>query len=298
MRLLIIGGSGFVGARLVQAALRAGWEVTTLYHSNFPKNLYGRHIQLTISADDQPIKAILRTVDPEVIVYAAVADVHDISQQHLISVRGITQIIENVPNRTKVIYLSTNAVFSGSGSYKEYDTPQPHLRTDSYQAYGIAKAEGEQVVLDYENGIVVRTDTVNGRDYKGHLNQRLKRLIEQIQQKQPFSRFNDRFLTPTLVDNLADALLEIAQPRFVYRGILHVAGSQRLTDYAFACLLTQHLGYDTTLIQKGSLHDNEATSNLPIDNSLGTTFTQSQLTTRLLNVPAQFNRLIKNERKS
>lgn len=86
---------------------------------------------------------------------------------------------------------------------------------------------------------------------------------------------------------MAQAILEIISPDFAYRGILHLAGSERTTDYAYSCHLAQHLGVDETLVQKNYLADEPLLANGPSDNSLDTHFTQSLLRTRLLNVAEQ-----------
>jgi dTDP-4-dehydrorhamnose reductase len=111
--------------------------------------------------------------------------------------------------------------------------------------------------------------------------------VECLQTGQPVARFCDRYISPTLVDNLAAALLEVISPEFTYRGILHLAGSQRVTDYEYTRCLARCLGIDKKLVNPDYMVDSPLMMNSPRDNSLNTTFTQNLLKNSLLGVEEQ-----------
>ena len=282
--LLVIGGSGFVGANLTQAALRAGFKVAYTYSAH----------RLKISADsfqvnlleENMLEACLAKTQPKNIVYCAVPRGDEIIHQ-AVSVDGVRRTLGALDKSLfpKFIYVSSNAVFSGrKGRYREVEKPDAEQRYDDYRAYAVMRAVGEQVTLDtWPNSIIVRTADVNGRDAQGNINTRLANLINQLESGQKIQRLSQAYISPTLVDNLVDSILEILNVNFAYRGILHIAGCERTTYYEFTRALVKYVNADVSLVKPDE--------SKVWDYSLDVTFTQSLLNTRLLNVDEQFNRI-------
>lgn len=290
LKVLIIGGSGFVGAKLAQGAAKAGFDVTSTHHRHEPDwDLLTLPLALH-SPDDDTLEQYIQMIQPDVVIHTAVPKASSPENLHkAISVDSVRRLLAILPEHTRLIYLSTNVVFASAGCHTETDEPDAHKRQDIYRTYGMYRAEGEQVVLQWKKALVIRTDTVNGRDYRGQLNSRLTSLIDQFHVEKPFSRFTDRYITPTVVDNLVDALVELIHPKFSsYHGILHIAGCERITDYDYARLLAECLHLNATLVQEGKRGDHPATAHFPSEVTLDTSRAQSTLETPLLNVRQQF----------
>ena len=187
--------------------------------------------------EEGALETCLADSQPDAVAYCAVPSQRSSEASHrLVSVEGIERVVNWLrasARRTLLVYMSTNAVFSGlHGPYREADIPDPKARQDVYRAYAVSRCRGEEAALDgWSNALVVRTATVNGRDVQGRLNERLAMPVERLLAGRSLPRFCDRYLSPTVVDNLADALLEVMAPRFEYRGIPHLAGIQRVTDH-------------------------------------------------------------------
>jgi len=88
-----------------------------------------------------------------------------------------------------------------------------------------------------------------------------------------------------LVDNLVDGIIEILDKRFVYRGILHIAGCERITYYDFARMVAEFINADVSLVKPDTSKN--------WDYSLDVSFTQSLLKTSLLNVEDQFKKIFR-----
>ena len=129
----------------------------------------------------------------------------------------------------------------------------------------------------------MRTADVNGRDVEGKLNPRLEKLVERLKLGQEIQRLSQAYISPTLVNNLVDGIMEIVNNGFDYRGILHIAGSQRISYYEFARELAKFINADDTLVK--------ADKSKVWDISLDTNFTKSLLQTKLLNVEDQFKKI-------
>lgn len=252
--LLILGGSGFVGARLALAARTAGMRVAGTHRTRaLPPGIPGYAVDL---CDLNAVTALLDETRPRVVVHCAVSytptSLDEATQMasSADSTRALTSALRALSLATRIVYVSTNAIFSGMhGPYREADLPDPEVRQDAYRFYGLARRAGEiEVLTAWEDSIVARTASVDGLDASGELNPRMQATLGRLRSGQPYPRFVDRVISPTLVDSLVAALLEIARPEFalpqVTGRVLHLAGSQMLTDFEYARAIAAHLGID------------------------------------------------------
>ncbi len=285
---LVIGGSGFIGAHLVRAAARAGYSAAYTFDKNRP-HLPGNPYRVALDQGNS-LEACIETTRPGIILYcakpalASPRSVHD--QVNVEGVQRVLAAIDDAPHLL-FVYLSTSAVFSGhAGPYAEYDPPDPEAR-ELYSAYALTKRQGELAVLGARsNALVARLARVNGRDIQGSLNRRVAEPLEILRAGQPLPRYSDRYISPIGVDNLVQALLEVIAPGFSYRGILHLAGRQRVTDYYYWRHIVRHLRIDEALVVQDFL-SRSISNKMGADNSLETSWTQKRLNTRLLSIDEQ-----------
>jgi dTDP-4-dehydrorhamnose reductase len=317
-KILIIGGSGFVGSRLVLALASSGYATAYTYSNHQLANLVSMAsaYQVTIGKSAIQLEQCIADFQPQIVIYGAVPlPQQEYSLHTAVSIAGVRQTLAALqqysPNAL-FVYISTNAVFgNGRGLYTEFEKPDPQVRQDSYRDYAITKAAGEQLALTtWPNTIVARTSMVDGFTVDGFLatnvgnknnnldlskrvNPRLGVLLEKLAAGESFERFSNRYISPTLIDNLLAALLEVIHPAFTYRGVLHLTGSERLSDYEYACQLAHALGYNQNLVRPSRLEGNPNTRLNPADTSLSVAFTQSLLkSTPLLDVATQLETLL------
>lgn len=288
--LLVIGGSGFIGSHLVKAVANEGYSVAYTYNENNP-HLPGQSYQIALDQENK-LEECIEKNRPRIILYCAKPKLSSEESLHYkVNVEGVRRVLAsiNYSNNVLFVYLSTSAVFSGkAGPYTESSKPDPEERT-SHKAYALTKSEGEKVALgNWSNTIVVRLSRVNGRDIHGNLNHRISGPLNQLLSGKTLSRYCDRYISPILVNNLRDGLIEIMDPNFSYRGILNFAGRQRLTDYDYWLCIARHAGIEEDLIVRDFLLSSTA-NKTGADNSLDTAFTQLQLSTRFLNVDEQLS---------
>lgn len=294
MRLLVIGGSGFIGSALVAKALELDYEVSYTYARTVQRSVATSY-KLDMLKKDGALEAILTRVKPDAVVYCAVPSLGaDASLHRQVSVEGVARTLRVLEPSARYIYLSTNAVFSGlDGPYQEDDIPDANRCETPYTVYGATRAAGEKLTLERPNSLVVRTATVDGKGTDGELSDRLSFLVSSLRKGETLKRFGDRFISPTLVDNLVEALLEMLEPSFAYRGILHLAGSERLTDAEYARALARYLMLDETLVEANSFKDVFGSSGCLQDTSLDVGLAQGLLETSLLNAQEQFAAIFK-----
>jgi dTDP-4-dehydrorhamnose reductase len=127
----------------------------------------------------------------------------------------------------RLVHVSTDVVFDGEKGepYVEEDEPAP--LTD----YGRDKADAERGVLEaHPAALVVRTSLIYGGAEPGPQ--------ERLAADPDASFFTDEVRCPIQVGDLAEALIELTRSEL--RGVLHVAGADRLSRREFAELLAGH----------------------------------------------------------
>jgi dTDP-4-dehydrorhamnose reductase len=86
----------------------------------------------------------------------------------------------------------------------------------------------------------------------------------------------DQFASPTLNTHLARMLLEVAERRI--QGILHVAGSTRISRYEFAVMLAKQFGFNENLLTPVQAETTGWKARRPFDSSLNVSKAQELLT--------------------
>jgi dTDP-4-dehydrorhamnose reductase len=284
-RLLITGGSGYLGRKLVEKA-RKEWAVayTYLNHPIDVPDAIG--MPLDILEGDQVLR-LFRDFRPHAVIHTAY------SQDNLdVIVKGTKHVARaSEIMGTRLIHLSTDAVFDGKrGWYHENDIPAP------IHPYGKAKAEAELMVIcgmplsktysqkqgtlavrttiEGKNAVIVRTSLIWGLD---PMDMRTLYLTDCLKIGKRVALFTDEYRCPVYVDELATAILELLSLDF--RGIIHIAGPERISRYEFGMKLAQKLGLNSSGITPGLSKLSEKIR--PLDCSIDTSLAQNLLRTKI-----------------
>ena len=154
MRLLIIGGSGFLGTELVRQAAAAGWETAATYLSRPGGMPEASWYPLDVRVPGQ-VDAVLAAVAPH-----AVVNVTSGGSDWAVTADGAFRVVAAAARHgCRLVHLSSDAVFSGAHSpYDETCLPDP------ITPYGAAKAAAETAVrLLAPTAAVVRTSLIIGQ---------------------------------------------------------------------------------------------------------------------------------------
>jgi 2'-hydroxyisoflavone reductase len=156
LRLLVLGGTGFLGRHLVAAALARGHDVTAFNRGRTNPDLFPAVEKLRGNRDDDLAALRGRTWD-------AVVDVHArIPHQ----VRLAAEALAGVEQYAFVSSISVYADYTRSGideaaPLRQYD---PSMRDDDMETYGPRKAECERIVAEaFPTGaLIVRPGLIVG----------------------------------------------------------------------------------------------------------------------------------------
>jgi dTDP-4-dehydrorhamnose reductase len=170
-------------------------------------------------------------------------------------------------------------VFNGvKGNYDESD------ETDPVNYYGQTKLEGENYIMrTVPNSAMVRSALIYGHSLS-ETRSFSEWMLLKWQQQQQVPLFVDQYRTPILVDNLAQALLELADSDFT--GILHLGGPQRINRLDFGIIFAKILYIPAELILPTRMDALPGCAPRPKDTSLNITLALQVLKTPIVDCQA------------
>lgn len=218
-RILITGGSSYLGRHLVPLAVEAGHTVHFTHHQNNPA-LPGQAHLLDIR-DETAVRTLILSLKPDIVI-------HLIGSTAAMAV-AIRQGTGNVmwaarDVGARLVHLSTDAIFRGDAA--PYDETAP---PDPITPYGRAKADAEKIVQQHPNSVIVRTSLIYGLEEMDH---GTRWMAAALAKGEPVTLFSNQIRNPVWINSLCTAVLECAHNQ--YQGILNVAGRQVLTRAQFA----------------------------------------------------------------
>jgi dTDP-4-dehydrorhamnose reductase len=263
MRVLVVGGSGFLGREVARQSLAAGHQVAATYLTR-PADIAAAWHAMDIR-DRRQVAEQVTAIKPDLVVNAAFQQADWAS-----SADGAAHVaIAAASVAARLVHVSSDAVFSGTAiRYDEAAVPDPTT------PYGAAKAAAETAVKAISPAAVIaRTSLIIGDGGSRHE----RRVHALVAGRSTGVLFTDEVRCPVHVADLAAALLELAASD--HAGIHHIAGTDAVSRYELGVLIARRDGLDTAALPAGRRAD----TNLPgaVDVRLDCTITQQRLRTEL-----------------
>jgi len=296
MRLLVIGGGGQLGTKIVEQA-RGRFELYATYLTRRPRLNESNLFQVD-KTNREAVMNVFRKLTPQVVIDTAALHNVDYCETHqsearLANVEGTGNVAEACRDYdTRMIFISTDYVFDGiKGNYAEDDDANP------INYYGATKLEGERAMAQIcNNHVVARPSVIYGyipsaqrESSSGKPVNFATWLVQKMMSNEPVKIVNDQYSSPTLADNLAEALLELAKSDKT--GVYHTAGKTRLSRYEFAVRIAQKLNFDQRLISPIATSQLKQVAKRPMDSSLKVDKIERDLGLRMLAIDEALNRL-------
>lgn len=262
MQVLITGGTGLVGWRLVSLCLANNFEVVYTYHTNDIEKDEAASLKLDLR-DESSVEKVVRETDPDIVFHtAALTDVDACERRPElateINVTG-TRLVRDACERfgCKLVQFSTASVFDGTKEvYYEHDDKNP------INYYGRTKAQAEEIVQEFTGDyLIVRFDQPYCWPETWQNETFVSWLIKRIERDGQTSVFTDWWNTPVYVDELNRALLQLLNGG--QTGIFHVVGSDFLSRFEWARIIADVFGYEVHSIEPTDSNQAELSADRP-----------------------------------
>jgi dTDP-4-dehydrorhamnose reductase len=273
-KIFIIGGSGFVSTNLIKY-LPQDWNVFATYNSNIIKNKKIKSFKINLLDNPEEIISIIENIEPDYIVdTVAFPSVDFCEENHSIANKlhvDATQIISNVSNKinSKLLFLSTDAVFEGelNKKYLETDITKP------VNYYGFTKLKAEEIILSgSKNNVVLRTAVIYGNNSQSRFT---NWILSYLKEEKLVDPFIDQYNSPTLVDDLSQAIVKILQNNI--SGLYHATGPTCVNRYDFALMLAKEFALDSNLIKPVTSFEKKQNAPRPISTCLDSSKLESKI---------------------
>lgn len=237
MRVLVTGAKGQLGSDVVNELNSRKYETI------------GVDIEEMDITDPESVNKVVVKANPDVVIHCAAWTAVDAAEDHdnisivrSVNVEG-TKNIANVCKKLdcKMIYISTDYVFSGRGT----DPWKPDCRNYApLNVYGQTKLEGELAVADaLDKYFIVRIAWVfgvNGSNF-------IKTMLNIGKKYDTVRVVNDQIGTPTYTYDLARLIADMAESEnYGYYHATNEGGY--ISWYDFACEIFKQAGYNTNVV--------------------------------------------------
>ena len=257
-RLLITGGSGYLGRYLTRYAVELDLgEVFTTYHANSDQVIAGEAHQLDIT-DRDAVFDLIRELRPTAIIHTAANNPgHDEALMTPINADGSAFIAEAaIDIGARLVHVSSDTVHDGKHAPYADDAPPAPLN-----AYGASKAVAEAKVQEIDPAAaIVRTSLIYGTH---EIDRGTAGFAKRLESGQPLMLFNDVIRQPVWTHTLSEALVKLTQ--IDYAGFLNVNGGQEITREAFGRKMLDFWQIETTPDQLQSGRGADISSKIPLD---------------------------------
>lgn len=241
-KILIFGGSGMLGSRII-----------SLFKNKYSIH-YPVHSEIDLFQTDK-VKELISEGNFDAIVYCAGLTNQDMCEKEkskaLFLNYKVVKIIADEAYRikSKLVYFSTDAVFSG-------DSQNPYIEkapTNPANYYGYTKAKGEDSVLKAgSSNAVVRIISL----YSGFIHQKTdfaRRLIDSARKGQECFGIPDLIFNPTYIDVAVNSLEQILIENV--NGVFHAAALDYISNYDFSKRILEKNGFNKEIITPVTFHD-------------------------------------------
>lgn len=255
MKILITGGSGFLGQYLNIALAEKYQIITTFYQNPGNCNLFN-NVRIDLRNFGE-LKKLFITFLPEVVIHTAA--VSDTILNSSLSAKDVYNINVNVTEElaklckefgSKLIYTSTDLVYAGyRGSYLSEDA-----KLIPISLYAETKLMGEvKIKQTFDNYIILRTALLFGFGLN-HSKCHFQFMYEQLKNNKPVRVFTDQFRSPISVIEAARLISELVG-KDISGEIINFGGPERVSRYELAARLCDLTGLNKDLLIKIKLDE-------------------------------------------
>lgn len=252
-RILITGGSGFLGSYLSKYLADDSFSVYATYRNNLPVNrLSGvEFVQLDLNNKFE-IQAIIKEIMPDVVIHAAALTNVDLCEENKdfayeSNIQSTQNLVALVIPSTYFIYISSDSVYDGkNGNYKESDSANP------INYYGYTKLMGEKIVRKLSNHLILRINLFGYHIFKNKTSLG-EWIISSLKNKIKINGFTDAVFSPLYIATICE-IIEKSINLDLY-GVFNCGSLDNISKFHFAQEIAKSFNQDIKLISPISVNE-------------------------------------------
>lgn len=286
-KVLITGASGMLGASLLEQFYEE-FEVYGTATSDFSERKIENFKIFDLRSEEY--SELFEWVQPDIIVHSAAIINGNYCQTNpedafLINAFSCYKLANYSPDHTKIIYVSTDAVFpSDLHLAKESDFTRPENN------YGKSKELGEFLLLNSEKEVVIIRTTIVGLNLNLQRKSFVEWIIGSVNKKESINLFNDVYFTPITIWRFGVEIKRIIQEGFK-KQVYHIAGGEVASKYDFGYELVKSINGNLGSIKKGSIKDFSGRAKRSNDQTLSCELYESDYSVKLPSLQETINEI-------
>jgi len=288
MKILILGGSGILGNRLVEK-ISDSFQVISTYNNHKIEHSKSRIVRIKLPNEFDKLKSLIFNDKPEVIINIIGKANIDYCEQHKTEAYSLNVEINNKILKlceeinSKFIFISSDYVFDGKrGNYSECDEVSP------VNYYGKTKAIAESVVLKNPINIVLRSTLIYDWNPQVRF---LNYVVNTLRNKKNVQAYKDVIVTPIFLEDLVNSIIKSIEKNV--SGIYHLAGSSCVSRVTFALAIAKRFNLDENLIEPISVKSVNLIAERPRNASLNNTKAEKHLRMKFSSIEEGINEVYK-----
>ena len=288
LKILILGGSGLLGKKLVEKASDS-FEVISTFNNHKIEHSKSRTIRIKLPDEFFNLKSLIFKERPNLIINTIANTNIDYCEQHktetyLLHVemnKQIFKLCEDVAS--KFIFISSDYVFDGKkGDYMEYD------KTSPVNYYGETKAIAESIILQNPINAVLRSSLIYDWDPQVRF---LNFVVDKLRKNENIQAYDDFLTAPIFLEDLVGSIIKAVEKNV--SGIYNLAGPSCVTRMDFALAIAKKFNFDKNLIEPVSVKSLDLIAERPRNSSLNKTKAEKDLDIKFRSIEEGINEVYK-----
>ena len=247
-KILITGASGMLGATLVNI-LNDNYDVYATGNSLFDNQHY-KYLKFDLS--NKSFEKLFEWSNPDIVIHCAALTNGNYCESNPekafeINSNSMNKILKYTKSHVKIIYISSDAVFSGNDSLSKVND-----LTNPDSVYGKSKELAEKILISSVRKYVIIRTTIVGLNINKNKKGFLEWILESSKNFDKISLFDDVLFNPISIWDLSDHIKYIINNNLFSR-IYHISGSEVISKYDFGIKLLNSMKLQTNTIGRGKI---------------------------------------------
>jgi len=201
--------------------------------------------------DKDRLRSYFKKIKPNIVIHCAgITNMEECGKYPEIAYKQNVEVTENIAracfNKTKLIYISTDQVYGEADDHSEVN-----INLLPINQYGKTKLQAEQKVKELCTDYIIIRTNIFGWNVKQERISSAEWIYYSLRNSDQITLFTDYKFSPIYSGYFSEIIMELIHLSF--KGIINVGSLKVCSKYEFGINIAKEFGFDTSLINKGSI---------------------------------------------